>query len=319
MKENVILLSAPSIKERYYKPFFGDIVALFTRLIEASHPNDTPLVVVDKGTHPSLREHIDEDNLIIGSISDIWIRGFAPIHTPAGNFYFTYLPSYLSKKDAEYVQDSFAKWLFSMGTEEEKDISLVLEGDNFVYNGTDSAIVTDRILEDNPEFSKQQILALLKKQFNLEYLAIIPRESGNPLGDDSDGIVTWLTERCVGIAQLEETYRKTVLTCLEKELKEVELIELPNEVKNDTWRGKQDIVSHKNVKGMYVNALTTDNAIYVPIFDLDADNVAIETYRKHAQKEVIPIKMGSETELGGGIRSLTWSVGGDDAITLLDE
>ncbi len=315
MEECVILLSAPSIKERYYKPFFGDIVALFTRLIEVSHPNDTPLVLVDKKTHPSLRKYIDDENLIIGSISDIWLRDFAPVHTPTGNFYFIYQPSYLDENDAYYIQDSLSEWLFSIDIKA-NDISLVLDGGNFIYNGIDSAIVTNRILEDNPEFSKNEIIALLKRRLNLEYLAIIPQDPWEPLGH-SDGIVTWLTERCLGMAQFEEPFRSSVLTCLEKELKEVELIGLPNQIKNKTWRGKKDKVRYGDVKGLYVNALTTENAIYVPVFELNVDNVAIETYRKHAQKEIIPIKMGNETKLGGGIRCLTWSTGGADARKIL--
>ena len=312
---SVVLLAAPSINDEYYVPFFDDIIALFARFVKASHPNDRLLIVSDDATLPSLEKHIPRENLINGSIFDIWIRDFAPIRTQAGNFAFIYQPAYLDKDKAYDFQQSFHDWLSAMQIEVEH-VSLVLDGGNFNYNGSDCAVMTDRVLEDNPGFEKQEIITLLKNRLGLEYLSIIPQVPGDVLGH-SDGMVIWLSERQLGISQLEEPVRSAVFAALEKEFKEVQLVELPYEISDRTWLGAEDIVGFGDFGGVYANALRTDNAIYVPTFGVQADEVAFEVYCSQATKKIIPVKMGDETRLGGGLRCLSWSLNGTDAEKIL--
>ena len=74
MADSVIVTVAPSVGAGHYREFFADLVGFLTRLIEASHPDDQFLVVVDPQTVSKIRDRVPQKNLLVGSIPDIWIR-----------------------------------------------------------------------------------------------------------------------------------------------------------------------------------------------------------------------------------------------------
>ncbi len=301
---------APSATNTYYSEFYKDVILFFSGLIESSHQDDLFLVVADEATQPQISDHIPQQNLLLGSVPDIWIRDFAPVRTTAGSFKFQYSPAYLGKRDAQYVEKGFVRWFRSVGLEAE-DIPLVLDGGNFCYNGGDSAVVTERILKDNMSYSREEIAQLLRAELGLENVAIIPEEPGDITGH-SDGMVKWLAEHRLGVARFEEPLRSRVLGELEQSLGDVELVELPDEPGGEVWRG------WPSASGVYVNALTTENGVYVPLFGLEADETAIEAYRTYSSKPVIPVQTRREEVMGGSLHCLTWQVSRGDARTILE-
>ncbi len=311
MKDSVVLFVAPSINNSYYREFFEDIFLFYERFIAHSHPLDTPLVVVDQATQKHIGARILPQNLLTGSIPDIWIRDFAPIRTVKGTFDFCYRPNYHSQSAAESIEVGFQRWFSATNIENER-MSLILDGGNLNYNGLDQAVTTTRILQDNPSYSERAIAELLKHQLGLTHLAIIPQEPGDVTGH-SDGMVKWLSEERLGVAHFDEPLRSQVLTKLAEGLgHNVELIELPHVPQEELWQ------EWPSAKGVYVNALTTDNAIYIPQFGLAEDTTAVELYNQYATKTVIPIQTGLEVILGGTIRCLSWQVNGPDARLLLE-
>ena len=60
--------------------------------------------------------------------------------------------------------------------------------------------------------------------------------------------------------------------------------------------------------GIYVNALTTPNAIYIPVYDLAADEEAIAIFESYSDREIIPIYMGGVALLGGSLNCLSWCI-----------
>jgi agmatine/peptidylarginine deiminase len=89
-------------------------------------------------------------------------------------------------------------------------------------------------------------------------------------------------------------------------------VELPFQPTGDLWEGWE------SAAGVYVNALSTENAIYVPRFGLEADDAAIQAYRAYSAKDVITVRTGREVRLGGSVHCLTWEIAGEDAWTVLE-
>jgi hypothetical protein len=125
-------------------------------------------------------------------------------------------------------------------------------------------------------------------------------------------MVVWLSEKVLGVARFEEPARSMVLRALEQELPGVELVELPFQPTGDVWEGWE------SAAGVYVNALSTQHALYIPRFGLEADSSAERTYRSLSAKDVIPVRTGREVRLGGSIHCLTWELSGRDATLVLD-
>jgi agmatine deiminase len=303
--DSVVLAVAPSVGASHYREFSDDLVSFLTRLIEGSHPDDQFLVVVDQRTLEEMRDGIPQGNLLVGSIPDIWIRDFAPVRTVVGSFKFQYLPSYLSEKHAQLIEHGFMQWFRSVGLEAES-VELLLDGGNFVYNGRDSVVITERILEDNPGYTKEEIHRRIQTGLQLERVAIIPEGPREKTGH-ADGMVVWLSDDILGVARYPEPIRSRVLRALEQALPGVELAELPFQPTGDVWEGWE------SAAGVYVNALSTENALYVPQFGLEADASALRSYRSLSSKDVIPVTTGREVRLGGSVRCLTWELSGKDA------
>lgn len=310
MADSVIVTVAPSVGARHYSEFTADLAGFLTRLIDAGHPDDQFLVVVDPQTLAELGDQMPQTNLLVGSIPDIWIRDFAPVRTVNGTFKFRYLPAYLRQEDAQAIERGFMQWFQSVGLEAEP-VDLVLDGGNFVYNGTDSVVITERILEDNPGSTRAEIHRRIQSDLQLETVALIPEGYREKTGH-ADGMVVWLAEEILGVAHFEEPIRLRVLRALEQELPGVELVELPFQPTGDVWE------TWESAAGVYVNALSTEHALYVPQFGLEADPLALTVYRSCAAKGVIPVRTGPEVRLGGSIHCLTWELSGRDAHRVLE-
>jgi agmatine deiminase len=308
--DSLVLTVAPSVAAGHYRQFFDELVGFLGRLVEASHPDDLVLVVVDPDTRPLIGDRIPAGNLLAGSIPDIWVRDFGPVRTAAGTFKFRYRPDYLDPHHARTIEDAFMLWFDTVGLEAEL-IELVLDGGNFVYNGADSAIVTERILRDNPSHSRQEICREMGTRLGLARLVIIPEGPREKTGH-ADGMVVWLSEELLGVARFQEPIRSGVLRALEKALPGVTLVELPFAPTGEMWEG------WLSAGGVYVNALSTDNALYLPQFGLEADLEALRAYRSHASRQVIPVRTGQEVRLGGSIRCLTWEISGPEAHRVIE-
>lgn len=310
MAQSVIVTVAPSVGSDQYGEFFADLVGFLTRLVDTSHADDQVLVVVEPETMVEIVDLVPQKNLLVGSIPDIWIRDFAPVRTVHGNFKFQYLPAYLRQDDARAIERGFMAWFRSVGLEAEP-VDLVLDGGNFVYNGTDTVVITERILEDNPGYTRQEIHQRIQSGLQLETVAIIPEGVREKTGH-ADGMVVWLSQVVLGVARFEEPARSRVLRALEQELPGVELVELPFQPTGDMWEGWE------SAAGVYVNALLTEHALYIPQFGLEADALAERAYRLFSAKDVIPVRTGREVRLGGSIHCLTWELNGRDAELVLD-
>ncbi|MEM9998558.1 MAG: agmatine deiminase family protein [Bacteroidota bacterium] len=298
----VVLFAAPSVRSRYYAPYFDRVVAFYTAFFEQRAPSDTVLILADSPTALQLRRRLPQSRIISADVPDIWVRDFAPIQTRAGLFKFRYAPSYLSRRDARHIEDAFVRWLDSVGVRTEI-VDLVVDGGNVCYNGTDSAVLTERVLQENAHLSRAEIETMLKDRLGLERVCLIPEEPGDTTGH-ADGMVAWLSPTCLAVANLEPSLRASVLRSVERALPDVEVVALPHAPSEEQWRGFSD------ASGIYVNLLATPSTLYVPVFGLEADEAALAVVAQRADRAVVPVPVGKVGQMGGSVRCMSWEVHG---------
>ncbi len=304
----LIIISAPSVNDPYYSAVFDSIIAFDIQFANSIRGKDSVLILADNATIPYLQEKLTDDILLEANVADIWIRDFAPI-TTSKRVKFKYQPDYLSLSDARYIDNSFRNWFQSVGlTCDETD--LILDGGNFVFNGQDKAIITERIFTDNPSYTPNEIDSTLKALLSLQEICYLPEEPGDISGH-SDGMVMFASPNKVLVNTFDEPFRTQVLTALQNDLTDIEVIEMPYPYSDDTWNGWQSAC------GIYVNSLVTEGYVYMPTYGLSDDQSAMNLIETYFTGEIVPVDASNVCFMGGSVRCLTWVITGEDADNLI--
>ena len=261
-ERTLIVISAPSVHDPYYADDFEAILDFDIRFAAAVLGRDNIVVLADQETMPWLEGRLPADILLKASVPDIWIRDFAPV-SPGRPVRFSYRPSYLKKADAHFIQAGFDLFARRQGLRF-ATADLVLDGGNLVDNGEGRAVVTDRVLEDNPERTAAEVASELKIALGLSDLAIIPEEEGDQTGH-SDGMVMWASADTLLLNRYPEPFRERVLDALREGLPGTKVVEIDLEYSSEVRDG------FASACGLNVNAVVTKRYIYVPVFNHPAD------------------------------------------------
>ena len=150
-EKQLIVLSLP--EDKYYKNSRDDIAQFVKDFAAAAGDKDDVMVLFPSkfATRSDPYGGFDFGDAYVLHVDqslDLWMRDFGLI-MPYNPVKFLYRPDYLSRSDARYVDNEFRKFLANYGKYEEQT-TLALDGGNFVDNGVDKAIVTDRFYYENP-------------------------------------------------------------------------------------------------------------------------------------------------------------------------
>ncbi len=232
---------------------------------------------------------------------DIWCRDYMPIQIEKGKFVqFRYEPSYL-KDDLEL--QSNPKKVCKANNIKPQFSKINLDGGN-VVNWSDKAIITDRVFNENPEYSSRtKLIAEIEKLLEVEII-VIPQIKSDMTGH-ADGMVRFVDRNTVLGNDREQEYKywKNVINKILKE-KGFDYIDIP-------------FLDHKEKKhpnhaiGCYVNYLEVQDLIVLPIFET-VKNKDQEVYDKF--KEIFPdrkIETINYNEIGlygGLLNCTTWTI-----------
>lgn len=308
VKENrmLIVLQAPSIKDSYYSEHFNKIIKFYIHFAKAILNKDNVIVLADKDTLPYLEKELPKEILLESNIEDIWIRDFAAVF-PSKMLLFNY-----DRPNEPHIQKSFRDFIHRYNLKF-KTIDLKLDGGNLVDNNKNAIILTEKILDRNPDYSKKEIIEKLKEIFNIDFVSIIPMDD-EYLGH-SDGMVMFLNEKSVLVNSYDEDpdlYR-SVKNRLTSDIPQIEIVT----VKGEGYGGKYG--NYASACGIYVNSIVTNNYIYIPIFgNSKTDKDAIKLIRENTDKTVVPIDAKSICFLGGSLRCLSWQLTGENAKKLIE-
>ncbi len=201
-----------------------------------------------------------------------------------------------------YLDQQFNKWLKKNDFEYVKS-PLILDGGNLIWNKKDTVIVTERIFDDNDDWTEEEIIEQLEWDLDVSRVIIIPVEEGDVLAH-ADGMVKFIDEHTMFISDFlgDHEFRYHVQEIIQEQMPEAEFIVVPSSY---TEKGQydQEIAS---AKGLYINMLETCDALYVPKFGLAKDREVLRYIQQHTEKQVIQIHVGEISTMGGAMNCLTW-------------
>lgn len=232
---------------------------------------------------------------------DIWCRDYMPIQIEKGKFVqFRYEPSYL-KDELELQSDP--KEVCNANNINPIFSKINLDGGN-VVNWSDRAIISDRVFDENPEYSnKNKLIAEIEKLLEVEII-VIPQIKSDMTGH-ADGMVRFVDRNTVlgNDREQEFKYWKNGINKILKE-KGIDYIDIP-------------FLEHKEKKyphhaiGYYVNYLEVQDLIVLPIFETEKnkDQEVYDRFRQIFPDRKIETINYNEIGLHGGLLNCTtWTI-----------
>lgn len=233
---------------------------------------------------------------LLKNTHDIWLRDFMPVRTRSGKYVsFRYEPSYLD--DESELRTDFRKEiapLFSLENLVYSDINL--DGGNIVYSPLrETAVISDRIFMENREYSSAELVRELERLLEAQVIVIPSLRSD--LTGHADGMVRFVDENtAVGNASrsrfgLEAHIKATLRN------HGIEVYDFPY------FDSKGD-----SAVGCYLNFLDTEQALFLPVFDVDMDRKAIESAKAIFSKTIVPININEIAKQGGCLNCISWEI-----------
>ena len=237
----------------------------------------------------------------LNATKDIWCRDYMPVQIEKGKFIqFRYEPSYLVD-DLELQSDPIEVCKANKIKPQFSKINL--DGGN-VVNWSDRAILTDRVFDENPQYtSKIKLIGEIEKLLEVEII-IIPQINSDFTGH-ADGLVRFVDKNTL-LGNDREKEFKYWKNSINKVLKEhgISYIDIP-------------FLDHKEKKlpdhaiGCYVNYLEVQNLIVLPIFEVknNQDNEVYELFMQiFPDRKIETLNFNSVGLFGGLLNCTTWTI-----------
>jgi agmatine/peptidylarginine deiminase len=308
----LLVLSAPSIHDKYYKKAFQQIVDFQISYAQSIIGNDNVVIIVDKDTKKFFEGKVPEDILLEEEVHDIWMRDFTTVN-PENPVQFVYTWASMTKTESVEVQNSLKK-MANRYNIKHKTTDLLIDGGNIVDNYKGRVITTTRFMEDN-HLTHAAAKEELKEVLGAKEVAIL--EPDEIVLAHSDGMVSWVDDDVLLVNDYSDkpAFRAKILNELKQSFPGVTVIEIPVAYKTNPpgqWDG------FESACGVNLNATVTYKNLYVPIFNMGHDNEVVQEIKKHTSKKVVPVNAENVCAMGGSVRCLTWQLTGENAARLID-
>ena len=231
---------------------------------------------------------------LLNNAKDIWLRDFMPVKTKSGKYVsFRYEPSYLNDYP-ELCTDFRREIAPTFNIENLVYSNINLDGGNVVFSPSkETVVISDRVFTENLKYSSVELVQELEKLLDARVI-IIPSICSDMTGH-ADGMVRFVNENtAVGNASRSlfglEAHIKTTLRN-----HGIEVIDFPYFDSKDG-----------SAVGCYLNFLETEQAIFLPVFDVETDNIALDTAKSIFDKEIIPVNINEIAVKGGLLNCISW-------------
>jgi len=235
------------------------------------------------------------------STKDIWCRDYMPIQKEKGKFVqFRYEPSYL-KDELELQSDP--KDVCKANNFKPEFSKINLDGGN-VVNCSDRAIITDRVFDENPEYtSKTKLISEIEKLLEVEII-VIPQINSDMTGH-ADGLVRFVDRNTLIGNDREQEY-KYWKNGINKVLKNygLDYIDLP-------FHDHKEKKFFYHAIGCYVNYLEIKDLIVLPTFETEnnKDKNVYDTFKQiFPERKIETINFNSIGLYGGLLNCTTWTI-----------
>ncbi len=321
--KQVIVVSVP--EDKYYKKHLDDICQFVRDLAEAAGDYDEVVALFPRKFASKLQAkeagkasatsgscNLGKASIILVDESiDLWMRDFG-LGLPGNPVKFIYGPTYLSRSDARFVDNSFRRWLSTLkvaGLPESIDNDLILDGGNVVDNAKDKAVVSDRFFYENKRIREAELERKLERSLGMK-VAIIPDPEDTT--GHADGVVSFIDTNVLLIADYcDAEYYKMVDDSVKEAFPDLKIIKLPCREDKKTKSGKKDSKwrGFSSAVGAYVNILLTNSTVYVPVFgDAIRDQEILSIVRSNTSRRVTSVDTSKLSHMGGSVRCMTWQI-----------
>ena len=159
-----------------------------------------------------------------------------------------------------------------------------------------SLTISDRIFSENPEYGKAELVRELDSTLNGPKIIIIPSLESDTAGH-ADTIVHFLDDQTVlrNEALESDGFNQQLKTTLQ--YRGLDVLEFPFAPTDKS-----------GAVGNYLNYFETEEAVFLPVFGIDADERAVLTAEKLFSKPVEPVMIPNIAADGAGLHSISWGM-----------
>lgn len=270
----------------------------FSKLLPQRHPKffkELKAILQRKGIEHGLLPYT----------KDIWCRDYMPVQI-AGNAFvqLKYDPCYLhgSKEDIRTITDA-SETCKTVGIRPVVS-DIKIDGGNIVRSKT-KVIITERILCENPQYSRKELIKKIKKLLNVRQLIMIPKCPDDPYGH-ADGCIRFINSDSVIVNELDKEERYFAVA-LKKVLRESRL-----KYKGIPWFIDNDHRYPESAVGNYINYLEMGDLILIPEYKGHdkCNRMALAALRKvfGVKKIIEPVESTEIAKEGGVLNCVSWNI-----------
>ena len=229
---------------------------------------------------------------MIPSTKDYWVRDFMPIQILDTKYIqYRYNPDYL-QNDKQHITDPTpcCKQLDI----ETVETDIVMDGGN-VIKCSNAVIMTDKVFDENPSYSKIAMINELKTLFDAEII-IIPWDRYEAYGH-ADGMVRFINENKIllnNYIDFDKKLRKKLINVLSPRF---EIFEL-----------HYDVPKKSNFSWVYINFLQVNNLILLPAMGIDEDMQALRLFKGIFDTPVEQVNVAKIVGKGGALNCISWNI-----------
>ncbi len=229
-----------------------------------------------------LKKGLDLDRVrFVGVRSDdVWVRDYGPttVVQEDGSRAFIWNPYYLAYTSYHKFCADAAGDLGRFFDLPVYRLPAVVEGGNIITDGKGTIIMFDSVLKNNPDMDLKKLERVMNAYFGCTNLILLPHLKGEVTGH-VDMVVKFIDDDTLMVIQSERDYpwhsvfeevaqilsRAKACTGRNYEILRCRMPEIPKDSPN-FWS--------------YINSLTVNGSVIVPVFGEKEDSAALELYRK---------------------------------------
>jgi agmatine deiminase len=255
----------------------------------------------------NLKKILTDEGIAVEFLSgtkDIWCRDYMPVQLTYNRFVqFLYQPDYLVGYDERRTNPG------DVLPRIDADVfhsQLVIDGGNVVRYGR-TAILTDKIFDENPIFKKQKpaLIQQLAVELDVDKVVIIPVDASDISGH-ADGMVRFVAEDTVIINDYLESdgYSRSFIT-ESLRLLETQGIRVAGALPYRAFKRKNRDGDYTAI-GCYINYLDCGTLIIFPTFGIAEDNDAsLKIQQYFPLKRIVQLDCRDIAEGGGVLNCIT--------------
>lgn len=241
--------------------------------------------------HAAIRQAVP-DLHVVPNTRDIWCRDYLPVQVAANRFIqFTYEPDYL--RDAEHLR---TPPLVPRGIDRVRigRSRIKLDGGNVVAT-IGRAILTEKVLRENPDIPRAALLSELSDLLEAEVI-LIPIEPWDWIGH-SDGVLRFVDANHV----LRNDYR----TCYPRYERELDAVLHRHSISSTLL----PYVPGRGAGTNYVNFCRVRGIVLLPVYGMPSDDQAVKLIEQvFPGARVCPIDVRALALKNGVLNCVSWTI-----------